>query len=792
MGVEECKENFTYDIVIVGDTASAIGAAITASKEGKSVCLISRVTKLESMGGMITNGLVYSDIGLPSGETVNGYVKKEYQRLPNFQIPHLEGESLASGLYDEYTQHQYRETNDYRRYTPKIARDYFSDKLKNSETIKYMLGYVVNQNDNKITDTIITDIKIYKLNETNGNLTNQKTIKGKFFIDATDTADLAFLSNVQFKPFREAPPKINGGFDEGFAGELYWNPTRLEFIYNNNYRTPKLMESKGDDKLQAYSYFLAIKRTSSIEKIEEIDIWKKEIDIREKINEEASKINEEASKIEDSYFNNFDNTKTVTDNDKFESSIKGTYEVNVHPKGSDLQEKNYNYHSSSWSERIKKENLYKIRALYFLQYWQEKGEKISLETDWYSNGMPDSMYIRESRRIEGLETFSEKDATPYNLYNFRKNQEEGKGFKLEFREYEVDGKKVLFNEYNKHKEKRSIGLSTYPMDSHATQAHPNYNHSLKKTADENYHAGEGEFYLQGFSAVGIIPIGVIIPNNGAKNLLVTQAVSASHVGYGTLRMEPNRMGMGQAAAVIASLMIKNNNLNTKNFSESDTLIAEMQRILKDDYKIKTEIDNNMKVLYYDYNDLNKDEWYYEFILEAVAKKILTNYEKFNPGKNMTRAEFLKISILSYIYKDDLDENYILNIYKNISQDDIPFDDMNKDDWFVPYVLYAIDNNFINKENSSFNPNDNIDRAQASQIIFNILNKSNDLQCDLNKDIFTDVKYNDKQWYFDPICILKQKNIINGYPDNTFLPAKNINRAEAIKIVIGAFNKKEEN
>ena len=52
-----------------------------------------------------------------------------------------------------------------------------------------------------------------------------------------------------------------------------------------------------------------------------------------------------------------------------------------------------------------------------------------------------------------------------------------------------------------------------------------------------------------------IPYGVLLPKN-VDGLLVSAAVSASHVGFSALRMEPSWVGLGQAAGLAAALAVK--------------------------------------------------------------------------------------------------------------------------------------------------------------------------------------------------------------------------------------------
>jgi hypothetical protein len=84
------------------------------------------------------------------------------------------------------------------------------------------------------------------------------------------------------------------------------------------------------------------------------------------------------------------------------------------------------------------------------------------------------------------------------------------------------------------------------MDSHNVQR-VNYNGTLCNEGDVQKHFGAKPYPIAYRS---------IIPAEGeCENLLVPWCVSASHIAFGSIRMEPVGMVLGQSAATAASLAI---------------------------------------------------------------------------------------------------------------------------------------------------------------------------------------------------------------------------------------------
>src|SRR5690625_2358015 len=88
----------------------------------------------------------------------------------------------------------------------------------------------------------------------------------------------------------------------------------------------------------------------------------------------------------------------------------------------------------------------------------------------------------------------------------------------------------------------SVGMGSYGMDSHNVQRY---------VTPEGYVQNEGNIEV-GLSAPYVISYRSIIPKRGeVENLLVPVAVSSSHIAFGSIRMEPVFMILGQSAATAA-------------------------------------------------------------------------------------------------------------------------------------------------------------------------------------------------------------------------------------------------
>jgi hypothetical protein len=92
----------------------------------------------------------------------------------------------------------------------------------------------------------------------------------------------------------------------------------------------------------------------------------------------------------------------------------------------------------------------------------------------------------------------------------------------------------------------SIGMGSYGIDSHNVQRY---------ITPEGFVQNEGDIGV-GLKAPYAIAYGSIVPKRGqCDNLLVPVCVSSSHIAFGSIRMEPVFMILGQSAATAAAMAI---------------------------------------------------------------------------------------------------------------------------------------------------------------------------------------------------------------------------------------------
>jgi len=141
---------------------------------------------------------------------------------------------------------------------------------------------------------------------------------------------------------------------------------------------------------------------------------------------------------------------------------------------------------------------------------RQDGWKLPLDEFGHSEGWPPQLYVREARRLMSARTVTEHDC---------------KGA---------------------HDVEDAVGMASYTMDSH----------NCTRFAEQV--GGKWRVRNEGDVQVGVQPYRIsrrsIEPHQSeCPNLLVPVCLSASHIAYGSARMEPVFMLLAQSAAIVAAL-----------------------------------------------------------------------------------------------------------------------------------------------------------------------------------------------------------------------------------------------
>ena len=362
-------------------------------------------------------------------------------------------------------------------------------------------------------------------------------IKAKQFIDCTYEGDLMGKAGVSYFLGRES----NDEFDETLNGVQmsYWHqfpdgidPYKVEGDPNSGLcwgiSDNTLKETgSGDELMQAYNFRLALTNNKEnqipFEKPASYDVTKYELLAR-------------AVRKMDLSINNFllINWGQMPDN-KYDVNNRG-------PLSTDMIGVNHNYPEADYETREeiwKEHEEYTRGLLYFLTHDERIPEELRkqvLEFGWTkdeftdNNNFPTQLYIREARRLNGEYVMTQK--------NCQGDETVGDG----------------------------VGMAAYGMDSHNCQRIV-VNGMVKNEGDVQYH---------GFPPYPISYKSLTPKREECLNLLVPVCVSSTHIAFGSIRMEPVFMVLGQSAAVAASMAIDANS------SVQEVDITALRKKLNDD------------------------------------------------------------------------------------------------------------------------------------------------------------------------------------------------------------------
>lgn len=495
------------DVIIYGGTSAAIMAAVQVKKMGKSVIVVSPDIHL---GGLSSGGLGFTDTG--NKEVIGGLAREFYHRLYEHYQKTESWKWQAKESYGNKGQGTPAIDGNNRTmwiFEPHAAEQIFEDLVKENQLRVYRNTWL----DRSKTGVTKKAGKITAFRTLNG-----QVFRGKMFIDATYEGDLMAAAGVSYQVGREANvaygEKWNGVQTEVFHHGHHFKSRISPYKVADDPKSGLLPEvsaegpgeyGQADNKIQAYCFRMCLSNHPDnripFPKPEGYDPARYELYARVF----ASGWRETFDK-----FDPIPNRKTDTNNHG--------------PFSTDYIGKNYDYPEATYERRkaiIKDHELYQKGLMYFLQNdprvpadVHEQMQQWGLPKDEFAdNGnWPHQLYIREARRMKGAYVMLEADAL---------------------------GKSLV---------PQPIGMGSYTLDSHNIQRY---------VTKEGYVQNEGDIGVHPDKPYSIA-YGSILPQEAeCNNLLVPVCVSSTHIAYGSMRMEPVFMILGQSAATAAVLAIQN-------------------------------------------------------------------------------------------------------------------------------------------------------------------------------------------------------------------------------------------
>ncbi|MDX1564299.1 MAG: FAD-dependent oxidoreductase [Phycisphaeraceae bacterium] len=492
-----------WDVVIYGGTSAAVIAAVQVKKMDKTVVVVSPDKHL---GGLSAGGLGWTDSGKKAA--IGGLSRNFYQRIKKH--------------YDDPKAWRQQKPSQYKRYRPNddamwVFEPHVAEKVFENLVAEYKIPVHRDQWLDRKKGVKKQGARIVSITTLGG-----KTYAGTMFIDGTYEGDLMAAAGVDFHVGREANSvygeTLNGvqtrrARSHQFRKKIspYWEPGNPQ-----SGLLPRIQEGgpgeegSGDHRVQAYNFRVCMTNAPSnrvpFPKPDGYDVKQYELLLRTL---------KAGSRHVFGKFDPAPNRKTDTNN-------HGSFST-------DNIGMNYDYPTASYERRreiIKEHETYQKGYHYFLANDPRVPESIrkrysqwGLPKDEFTdNGhWPHQIYVREARRMVG-------DFVVTELHLRRQKPTP-----------------------------RSIGMGSYNMDSHNVQRY------VAKTPNgQAYVLNEGDIQV---NPGGPYPIdyGAVLPKkNQADNLLVPLAVSSSHIAYGSIRMEPVFMILGQSAATAAVFSIEDN------------------------------------------------------------------------------------------------------------------------------------------------------------------------------------------------------------------------------------------
>ncbi|MBA4147487.1 MAG: FAD-dependent oxidoreductase [Verrucomicrobia bacterium] len=497
------------DVCIYGGTSGGVVAGVQASRMGKSAVIIEPGRHL---GGMSASGLSWTDVGSRERVWIVGGLAKEFYS----RVGRHYGQNSKNVFESETSSDPTRRGYDFAKppslsFEPKVAESVFTQWLAEEKVPVYFNGRLKSLRKEKgRIQEMVTDSGL--------------RVRAKVFIDASYEGDLMAMANVSYTVGREA----NSTYGETINGvqgpALSLRAGKFE-VAIDPYKSPGDPSSgllpyllhhgeigkigSADKLVQSYNYRVCLtdNLTNSIPIAAPGDYDPANYELLARWIEARQAAGQKL---------------TLRDFLKYDPLQNGKYDFNNRwAISTDFIGGAHEYPNADWPtrERIAREHENYLRGFfYFLATNSRVPETVRNELKSFglckdeftdNGGWPHQLYVREARRMISDFVMVEQHCA---------------------------GERIAQN---------SIGMGAYGIDMHA----------VRRVLHDGQPVSEGTIGRP-VPAPYKIGYGAIVPKiSECENLFVTFALSASHVAFGSIRMEPVFMILSQSAATAACLSI---------------------------------------------------------------------------------------------------------------------------------------------------------------------------------------------------------------------------------------------
>lgn len=497
------SEQINADVVVYGDASGGVAAAVQSARMGKSVVLVSQYGHL---GGMTSSGLGWTDMG---NAAILGGISREfyhraylhYQDDAAWDMQTMEdfgNQGQGGPAFDDDTQLA-------SVFEPKVAEAIF-EQLAAETGVHIVTGRLDFENG-----VVKNGSRIQSLQLEDG-----QVIIGSMFVDASYEGDLLAAAGVSFRRGRES----NAEFSEsgnGITGARGGNqlPDGIDpYVIPGDSQSgllPGVNADMGgavgdaDHRIQAYCYRMVL-----------TDIETNRVLIAQPAGYDEDLYEILFRAIDAGQSTRFFKTNLMPNRKTDSNNASGI--------SCDFIGMNY---GSDWDWTTLSHGERETVAA------QHRDWQLGLVWTLQNHSrVPQS--IRDSLARWGLpaDEFTDNGNWPYNIY-----VREGRRMVSDFVMTEDHCRRILAVD-------DPVGMGAYTMDSHNTQ----------RFVSDGMVKNEGDIQMSLGGTPYPISYRALIPSTGeCENLIVPWALSASHIAFGSIRMEPVFMVLGQSAGTACAL-----------------------------------------------------------------------------------------------------------------------------------------------------------------------------------------------------------------------------------------------